>query len=156
MKIKLLSFFIIGLLSLPAFANLRTQLDKKTANYNYLINHYSELLKAISKNDASLFCKTVEKSYDDLVVILNDDGELIKELRRVDHPDYHEYATQLEDNIASPLFSYGASMDTCQNGDLSNITRMHQSMQYHVMNIDYLKMIHLMWIEGFESYLILK
>lgn len=84
-------------------------------------------------------------------MILEDDGRLINELRQVDHPDYHEYAVQLEENIASPLFSYGAYMDTCQNGDLESIKRLEQSMNYHVMNVDYLKMIHLMWIEGFET-----
>lgn len=137
--------------AIPAFANLRTLLDKKTSNYIFLEKHYSSLIKAIDKNDASLFCQSVKNSYSTLVEILNDDGELINELRKVDHPDYYEYATQLEENIASPLFSYGAYMDTCQNGDTTNISRMNQALQYHVMNIDYLKMIHLMWIEGFET-----
>lgn len=144
------------LFSMTAVASLKDQLHKKTANYDYLLNHYSALLKATQNHDGITFCQIVAKSYDKLVSILEDDGQLINELRKSDHPDYQEYATQLDDNIASPLFSYGASMDTCQNGDLSQISRMTQSMQYHVMNIDYLKMIHLMWIDGFESDLIQK
>lgn len=148
---KYIVSIILFVFAIPAFANLRTLLDKKTSNYIFLEKHYSSLIKAIDKNDVSLFCQSVKNSYSTLVEILNDDGELINELRKVDHPDYYEYATQLEENIASPLFSYGAYMDTCQNGDTTNISRMNQALQYHVMNIDYLKMIHLMWIEGFET-----
>lgn len=152
MKMKLtLTLFITLLFSAPAWANLKTLLDKKTSNYSFLNNHYSSLLKAAQNNNGATFCTLVADSYGALVEILNDDGELINELRKVDHPDYYEYATQLEENIASPLFSYGAYMDTCQNGDTTNISRMNQALQYHVMNIDYLKMIHLMWIEGFET-----
>ena len=152
MKIKLATtLFISFLFSVSAWAGLRDQLNTKTSNYNYLQTHYSSLLKLSQSNEGKKFCQTVSDSYNTLVEILNNDGELINELRKIDHPDYQEYATQLEENIASPLFSYGAYMDTCENGDLSDITRMNQAIQYHVMNIEYLKMIHLMWIEGFET-----
>ncbi len=139
------------LFSINVFAGLKEELGKKTENYNFLHAHYQDLLATVSSNNGEVFCTKIKNSYEKLVSILNDDVALIGELRKINHPDYYEYATQLDENSASPLFSYAAYTDTCQNGDRSNIIRMKQSMEYQVMNIEYLKMIHLMWIEGFEN-----
>jgi hypothetical protein len=115
-------------LSLPAWANLPEQLATKTKNYDLLIEYYSDLLGHIKKKDPKSFCFQVKNFYEPLVQILNDDALLIQKLYEFENPDYIAYAVHLEENLASPLFSYGAHTETCENNGPEAVLELKQSM----------------------------
>lgn len=143
--------FLLFISSFSSWANLSEHLATKTKNYDVLIEYYSDLLEHIKRKDPKSFCLQVKNFYEPLVQILNDDALLIQELYKVENPDYVAYASHLEENIASPLFSYGAHMDTCENSGPETVLELRQSMEYHVTNIDYLKLHHQMWVMGYET-----
>jgi hypothetical protein len=142
-----MKFFILGLLvSFSVFATgLEAQLEKKNENYTVLRKHYSTLLANINIQNDQLFCTTVKNSVSVLTAIFEEDQKLVVELRRSENIDFREFAQHIEDNSYSPLFSHQAHLGLCERQDRQTILSLKQSLQYHVMNVDYLSMSNLLF-----------
>jgi hypothetical protein len=148
MKFLFLSLFV----SLSVFATeLETQLEKKNENYLVLRQHYSTLLANINIQNDQLFCSNVRNIVSTLTTIFEDDQLLTRELRRSQNPDFREFAQHIEDNSRTPLFSYTAYTELCDQNDRQAILRLKQSLQYHVMNVDYLSMSNLLFWQSIST-----
>ncbi len=150
MRLKSTVLFLALLFSTLSVAGLQEQVELKSNNYFVLSHHYQSLLTGIKQNDDKLFCKIIQDSQSVLEQIFYDDGNLVKELRQT--PDFREYATHIEDNSFSPLFSHASHKETCANGDFEQRSSIIQSLEYHVMNIDYLSLTHEMWREAYGPF----
>lgn len=140
-------FFFALLLSFNVFASdeLIAHLKQKDANYTSLKEHYATLATHVKAKDAEKFCACVKKSRKALDQIFADDQELMKALRSFENEDYTDYAKQIEDNIYSPLFSYTAYTDMCQRARHESIFNLTISLQFHAVNVDYLKLSNLLF-----------
>ena len=142
MKLFILTLFV----SFSVLATeLETQLEKKNQNYLVLRKHYSTLLANTNIRNDQLFCSNVRNVLSTLTTIFEDDQQLTRELRRSQDPDFREYAQLIEDNSRTPLFSYTAYVDLCDQNNREAILSLTQSLQYHVMNVDYLSMSNLLF-----------
>lgn len=150
MRLKSTVFFLALLFSTVSVAGLQELVELKSNNYIVLSHHYESLLTGIKQNEDKLFCKIIQESQPVLEQIFYDDVNLVKELRQT--PDYREYATHIEDNSFSPLFSHASHEETCANGDFEQRSSIIQSLEYHVMNINYLNLTHEMWREAYGPF----
>lgn len=148
LKSSVLAFALF--FSTMAVAGLHEMVELKSNNYLVLSQHYQSILSNIKKNDDKLFCKIVLDSQPVLEQIFYDDVNFVKALRQTS--DYREYATHIEDNSFSPLFSHASHKETCANGDFEQRSSIIQSLEYHVMNIDYLNLTHEMWRDAYGPF----
>lgn len=130
-------------------SDLNKLLEKKSSNYQLLHDYYSALLQNVNRAEIKSFCTHVQDNEPVLISIFEDDQILIKSLRKSSNPDHLEYATQLEENSYSPLFSSAAHTDLCNNRP-DEILNLKVSLQYHVMNIDYLNTVNELFRETIE------
>ena len=128
-------------------ADLNKLLEKKSSSYDFLHVYYSKLLEKVNQRDSGSFCTYVENNEPSLITIFEEDQVLIKTLRKSSNPDQLEYATQVEENSYSPLFSSTAYKDICNNRQ-DEILNLKTSLQYHVTNIDYLKTLNELFRES--------
>jgi hypothetical protein len=131
--------------------DLKQLLEQKSQHYQELNSYYRSLLGSVKINDDKLFCQQVLNSVNLLNGIFEDDLILIKMLRTSTDVDFLEYATHLEENSFSPLFSSHAYQELCDLGQREEILGLTISLQYHVMNIDYLNLSHQLFSESIPS-----
>ena len=148
-KIKPLLFALVLAISLPSWAGLKELAEAKSQNYQTLLKYYGSLHANAKAKDAKTFCAKVAASKPVLEQIFEDDNLLIDALREVNDQDYYDYATHLEENSFSPLFSYGAHSNLCQTGNFGNFEETIQSSHYHVVNINFLILNHQIWRESY-------
>lgn len=148
-----MKFFLVGLLLCSSvFASeVEKQLAKKSDNYATLRKYYSSLLAQVNIQDDKLFCGQVFTTVPVLNQIFMDDQALIKTLRTSQDLDFREYATIIEDNSSTPLFSSHAYRQMCDEQNRESIFNLVQSLQYHVMNIDYLSMSNLLFWQSISG-----
>lgn len=148
MKLLILALFV----SCSVFATeVETLLQKKDANYTTLRKFYSTLLANVRVQNDQLFCTNIKSSVPTLTAIFEDDQLLVRALRRSQNPDFLEYAQHVDDNSRTPLFSYSAYLSLCEPQDRQAILRLDQSLQYHVMNVDYLSMSNLLFWQSIST-----
>lgn len=126
-------------------SSLKELLQLKSANYIVLKDFYSHLKGLIRSEEQ--FCSYAASQRPVLEQIFYDDRALIGELRNTPNEDYREYATQIEENSASPLFSLESFRNLCENQQ-SDIRKLDQSLQYHVMNVEYLRNLNELFMES--------
>ncbi len=131
--------------------DLKQLLEQKTFHYQELDIYYRSLLASVKTDNDNLFCQQVRNSVNLLNGIFEDDLVLIKSLRTSTNVDFLEYATHLEENSFSPLFSSLSYQGLCDQGQRSEILGLKVSLQYHLMNIDYLNLSHQLFSESVPS-----
>lgn len=140
------------ILAINTFAqDLGVVLNKKTGNYLMLTSLYEELLEEAHKNDAEAFCEVNDESRSGLEKILDDDNKLIRTLRTYQTPDMQNYATEMEENIATPLFSYHAYQDMCQRLENGFPNNLIKPLKGHLINLEFLSMKHEFFIDAYGS-----
>lgn len=142
MRILIIIIFLLSPFVAQA-STLKEMLALKSSNYVVLKTFYTRLKGLLQKEKE--FCAYAASQRPLLEQIFYDDRALIGELRNTSNPDYREYATHLEDNSYSPLFSLESFRNLCE-GQQSEIRKLDQSLQYHVMNIDYLLNVNELFI----------
>lgn len=145
----LLGFSLHGKTSISL--GLRQQLEQKANQYNELNLYYKNLLKAVKANQDIFFCQEVFSTMQLLNSIYQDDMVLIKTLRTSTDSDHLDYATHLEENAFSPLFSSLSHRELCDQNRREDILGLAQSLEYHVMNIDYLSMTNILFLGALPS-----
>lgn len=131
--------------------DLKQLLEQKSLHYQELNSYYRSLLGSVKINDDKLFCQQIRNNVNLLNSIFEDDHVLIKFLRTSSDVDFLEYATHLEENAFSPLFSSHSYQELCHLGQREEILGLTISLQYHVMNIDYLNLSHQLFSESVPS-----
>ena len=131
--------------------SLRELLEQKSIHYSELNLYYKNLLKAVKASQEKYFCQEVFGKVKLLNGIFQDDLVLIKLLRTSNDSDYLEYATHLEENSFSPLFSSLSHRELCDQNRREDILALTQSLEYHVMNIDYLSMTNILFLGSLSS-----
>lgn len=146
-----LFFILFSFSSLAVASDIEKQLEKKSVNYTLLRKYYSTLLAHVNTQDDKLFCSHVQNSVPLLNLVFEDDQQLIRALRTSQDIDFREYATLIEENSMTPLFSSHAYTDLCDNNQREKILSLVQSLQYHVMNVDYLSMSNLLFWQSIST-----
>lgn len=126
-------------------------LEKKDANFTILRKFYSSLLANVRTQNDQLFCTNISNSVPTLTAIFEDDQLLVRALRRIQDPDFHEYAKHVDDNSRSPLFSYSSYVSLCDPRDRQSILSLVKSLEYYVMNVDYLSMSNLLFWQSIKT-----
>ena len=139
------------LLSSSVWASLKDLVETKSKNYQSLDLYYNSLLDRVIAKDTKSFCSQVFNEYSTLVRIFNDDNFLITELRHSTNTDYLDYATHLEENSYSPLFSYGSFQDACEKNPTS-ILNLSEALKYDIMNINFLSENHQQWRDAYGPF----
>ena len=153
MKKLITSFLLILFFTFTntAWASLKDLVEKKSKNYQSFELYYISLLNQVIAKDTNSFCSQVTSEYSVLVQIFNDDNALISELRHSSNPDFLDYATHLEENSYSPLFSYGSFQDACVNNP-SAILKLSESLGYDIENIRFLEENHQQWLDAYGPF----
>lgn len=148
------TIFLLGLLtfSLSSWSQAMDHLKQRERNYTFLEKYYQKLLNFAEEDELKSFCGTLEENLDSLTKILEDDNRLISALRSSSSEDFWEYATHLEENSSSPLFSYYSHKNLCENYQAGELRKSIQALVYHVMNVQYLKRTHAFWIEAYGNF----
>jgi hypothetical protein len=130
---------------------LKPLLELKSNHYLELNLYYTSLSKAVKTGQDKLFCQEVRGNVDLLNSILEHDLVLIKTLKTFTDSDYLNFATHLEENSFSPLFSSLSHRELCDQSRQEDILGLALSLEYHVMNIDYLYMSNLLFMGSINS-----
>lgn len=146
-----LFLLLLSLTSFAATSDLEKQLEKKSSNYTQLRHYYSTLLAKVNIKDDKAFCVQVESGVPLLNLMFEDDQQLITALRMYQDTDFREYATHIEENSFSALFSSHAYGEMCEAQQREKILSLMQSLQYHVMNVDYLSMSNVLFWQSIQQ-----
>lgn len=141
---------VLGIVvSVNAFAHpagMPELLALKQKNYATTLMHYQTMYKLAQLGNFKSFCGRAEAITPVLNQILNDDHQLIAELKKVQDQDYYDYAKHLDDNSLSDLFANHIYLERCEQGRFEPVAEMLTSLNYSVMNVEYLSLTHGFWM----------
>lgn len=145
---KLLILFLVISTNVFAYDVDPDLLNLKTDNYLVVEKIYQKLEIEAINNNVQEFCVIANDSYKEMYKIFEDDFRLINHLRDFQDEYLSSYASHLDENSRSDLFTLAMFIDSCQDPNQMNLGQYKQTFQYIYMNHNFLKIYHLQFVDS--------